>query len=380
MKRRRYQKGSLQQRKHGKRRVWAVQYYDADGHHRYHTLGRMADLTKGQAEEKQQEFMRTINGGKGESDQVRPVLMGEFVKQVYLPFQRGKWKHLTRGTSENRIMVHIVGELGNNQIESFAPTALQAFLDRKALTHSFSTVDHLRWDLSSIFDLAVAEKVIPVNPATHLYTPKCAKKGICRRMSVDEAETALNAAEGRERLILHLAILSGFRPGEMFALRRNHVAHDRSSVEVIQRVYRGRMDDPKNGEFRSVAIPPRTAGLLREWLDTAVDPEPEAWVFASETRRTPLWRDNLLRRYIRPALEKVGLGWVDFKVMRRTHASLGHEVKVDPKVSADQRGHGIGVAIIDYTKSSLQQKATAAKKLENAILGRKRTRMAKKAS
>jgi hypothetical protein len=37
---------SLQERRHGKRRVWAVQYYDAEGHHRYHTLGRMTDLTK----------------------------------------------------------------------------------------------------------------------------------------------------------------------------------------------------------------------------------------------------------------------------------------------------------------------------------------------
>ena len=52
-----------------------------------------------------------------------------------------------------------------------------------------------------------------------------------------------------------------------------------------------------------------------------------------------------LRRHIRPALAKVKLGWVDFKVMRRTNASLRHSAKVDPKVSADQRGHGIGVSI-----------------------------------
>ena len=39
-------------------------------------------------------------------------------------------------------------------------------------------------------------------------------------------------------------------------------------------------------------------------------------------------------------LEKGRLRWVDFKVMRRTNASLGQDAKVDPKVSADQRGHG----------------------------------------
>jgi hypothetical protein len=112
--------------------------------------------------------------------------------------------------------------------------------------------------------------------------------------------------------------------------------------------------------------------------DYAAIIEPKAWVFASENRETPLWRDNLLRRHVRPALEKVGLGWVDFKVMRRTNASLGHGAKVDPKVSADQRGHGIGVSLDVYTSSSMGQKAVAAKKLEDSVLGRKVVRMPKR--
>jgi hypothetical protein len=47
--------------------------------------------------------------------------------------------------------------------------------------------------------------------------------------------------------------------------------------------------------------------------------------------------------------------------MRATHASIGHRLKLDPKVTADQRGHGVGVAIEEYTKTSLTDKAAAAK-------------------
>jgi hypothetical protein len=52
---------------------------------------------------------------------------------------------------------------------------------------------------------------------------------------------------------------------------------------------------------------------------------------------------------------------------------------VDPKVSADQRGHGIGVALDVYTKSSMEDRATAAKQLEDSVLtkavrARKRSR------
>jgi hypothetical protein len=42
--------------------------------------------------------------------------------------------------------------------------------------------------------------------------------------------------------------------------------------------------------------------------------------------------------------------------------------KVDPKVSADQRGHGIGVALDVYTKSSIADRAAAAKQLEESVL------------
>jgi hypothetical protein len=127
---------------------------------------------------------------------------------------------------------------------------------------------------------------------------------------------------------------------------------------------------PIPGQRREVAIPPATAELLREWMETAVGPEEAAFVFASE-KGTPVWRDTLLYDHIRPKLKRVGLEWVDFQVMRSTHASLGHRLKLDPKVTADQRGHGVGVAIEEYVKTSLKDRAVAARKLEESVLGKK---------
>jgi len=223
----------------------------------------MTEFTKSQAEKQQAEFMRIINGGEeNEPGGVRPVLVTEFVNQTYLPFQRGKWKGSTKGTSENRIQFHIVQDLGSRQLESFTPTGLQAYLESKADTHGFSTVDHLRWDLTSICDLAVAEKVLTANPAKELYTPATARKGACLVMTASDVERALGAVEFREKVILHLAIFSGLRPGEILAIRRRNVAADGRYVEIEQRVYRGDLDTPKNRETRQVAVPPRTSALL----------------------------------------------------------------------------------------------------------------------
>jgi len=169
LKRRRFQKGSLQLRRRGKAKKWVVLYYDDAGHRRYHTQGA-GTMTKTAAQGLRDEFMRTVNGSEQPEDgRNRPVLLREFIDQVYLPFQRGKWKKSTQGTSENRIMHHLVKELGDGALKDFSLTGLQAFLEQKANAGlSFSVVDHLRWDLSAIFEMAMAEKVITSNPATRL--------------------------------------------------------------------------------------------------------------------------------------------------------------------------------------------------------------------
>jgi integrase len=371
LKRRRFQKGSLQLRRRGKAKKWVVLYYDDGGHRRYHTLGA-GTMTKTAAQELRDEFMRAVNGSdEPEDGRNRPVLLREFVDQVYLPFQGGKWKKSTQGTSENRIMHHIVKELGDSALKDYSLTGLQGFLEQKANAGlSFSVVDHLRWDLSAIFEMAVTEKVIASSPATRLYTPKHAPKGRTRAMTVEEVNIALGAVKLREQVLLHMAIFAGFRPGEMLALQRRHVSADASVVKVEQRVYRGDIDDPKTDPSkREVAVPPRTAELLLQWMNAAVGPEPEAYLFASE-KGTPVWRDTLMYDYIRPKLKPHGLEWVDFQVMRATHASIGHRLKLDPKVTADQRGHGVGVAIEEYTKTTVKDRAAAAKKLEREVLGK----------
>ena len=101
-----------------------------------------------------------------------------------------------------------------------------------------------------------------------------------------------------------------------------------------------------------------------------MDTSPQGLVFPSE-RGTFLSRDNFLRRNIQKKLDEIGLGWVNFQVLRRTQASLGHKEGVDPKVAADQRGHAIGVAIDTYTESDLESRLKAVTKLELALADRK---------
>jgi integrase len=371
MRRRRFQKGSLQKRKQGKRRVWVVLYYDENRERRFHAIGPASELSKGDAEQRQQEFMKAINGGPT-WETARPPLLREFLNEVYLPFYRGKWKESTRGTTENRIQHHILRDLGGNRMDSFTPVPLQQYLDGKAaIGLSRSMVKHLRWDLQSIFRLAVAERLMPTNPAVALYCPQMSAPTETRAMTAEEFNAAAEAFDIRERVILYLGCLAGMRPGELLALQRGDFGPACRTAEVRRRVYRGRLNVPKNGKFRTVAVPEQTAQIVADWLDKAVEQKPGAFVFAGETGQ-PLWRDSLLEDHFRPRLKPLGLDWVDFQVMRATHASLGKAAGADVKVQSDQRGHGLGVAMEVYTRSSIGQKSAAAKKLERSVLDRVR--------
>jgi hypothetical protein len=89
MRRRRFQKGSLQLRKRGKRRVWVVLYYDENRKRQFHEIGPASEFkTKSDAEQKQQEFMKAINGGGPTGETARPPLVREFLNEIYLPFYR----------------------------------------------------------------------------------------------------------------------------------------------------------------------------------------------------------------------------------------------------------------------------------------------------
>ena len=68
-----------------------------------------------------------------------------------------------------------------------------------------------------------------------------------------------------------------------------------------------------------------------------------------------------------PQLRSAGLEWANFQVMRRTHASLSRRAGIDPKVVADQLGHGLGVNLDVYTQSDLQQRTEAVRKLEAEV-------------
>jgi integrase len=243
---------------------------------------------------------------------------------------------------------------------------MQDLLEAKAKTLAKSVIAHIRWYLNAIFKLAMSDGLVENNPAAELRIPNRCKEGrIIRALSEEEVNQLLDALEPRERLIARLAIFEGLRPGEILALRWG--SFDGEAMRIRERVYEGKIDTPKSGKPRESALSDGTLSALQEWRDLATTLGADAFVFPSENPKAPISRRNIWARRFLPSMEKVGLEWATFQALRKTNATLSRKAGVDAKVSADQRGHGLGVSMEVYTTSDRQQKREAVNKLESAV-------------
>ena len=62
------------------------------------------------------------------------------------------------------------------------------------------------------------------------------------------------------------------------------------------------------------------------------------------------------------------MGWANFLVMRRIHATLMNELGVNGKLVADQLGHSLDVSQNVYTQSPVESRLPAVNQLEKRLL------------
>jgi integrase len=336
---------------------WEIGYRTAEGKQTTHTIHAK---TKTDAQVIANEFIAPINQARRDRQKGADMSLGAFAEHVYIPWAMREWKDSTAKTTPDRIRLYLCrGELAAVPIAKLDRSTMQDFLDRMALK-SRSTVNMVRYDLQAILRLAVADGFTPRNQAEVLKTPRTCALPNQPVMSADDVQRALAVLGLRERLFFRLAVFAGMRPGEIIALKWEDI--DGSKARVWKRIYKGTTNTPKNGKFRDVALSPAVMLDLENWRRFS-----EGYVFPSQKKATPVSYANLWRREIQPALKTIGLEWADYHCMRRTNATLMHESKADPKVAADQRGHGVNVSMAEYTHSTVAQKAEAVGKLEGRI-------------
>jgi integrase len=362
------QRGSLKvvKDRHGMK-VWRLQWRE-NGRGRTRILGRCADMSRGDAESERRKILNPLNA-RVAAAVTSPVTLRRFVEDEYLTVKTRVWKASTRSTTEQLIEKYILQDLGGRTLPSITRKELQAHLDRhaEALKLSASIVGHIRWQLKAIFEMAEADQLVVKSPANGLVMPNCKDAAPKRTITADDVLRGQLVLPIRERLIFRLAVCEGLRPGEIVGLQIGDF-HPDGTLHISRRSYGGRIDTPKSRRSRRV-IPATAAtrALIGQWLDLLKNQLPDEWLFPSETGVTPLLYTNVLRRSIRPALQKISLGHATFQVLRRTWVTEFSAAEKDPAIRAQLAGHTVDVHENEYRQPDLAAQRKAMRKLEKRL-------------
>ncbi|AJE32559.1 integrase family protein [Corynebacterium humireducens NBRC 106098 = DSM 45392] len=263
----------------------------------------------------------------------------------------------------------ITPAIGSITVAETTPGRIARFLE----TVSPGVRARARSILSQAFALAISHDAIPDNPVTKLPKGKLVPRNIVvltpddlvdLRHGVQKWQAGLvddngapskpdgrTAGRGHDLLsFVDILLATGCRPGEVAALRWCDIDFDAEtptvtvSATMVRTKGQGLFRQPftKASDVRLLALPPYAVQVLAELRSKQLDPGDSTPVFCTAvgTHRDP----DTIRNQWRRARQAAGRGdnekfnWVDFRVMRRTVATLIDELSGD-KDAAAQLGH-----------------------------------------
>jgi integrase len=358
---RRYQRGSLCKSENGE--IWYGKYYPAPGAPQKRVqLGRTSEMDEKGARTALDDIIAVLNRNPGHALGAEPVR--RFVEQVYIPqkYENGDWRKATGQEAEYLFRRSILPEIGELRCRDLKAEHLRAVLRKLAGAGlSYESVSKVRFAMGDMVKRMVAEEYLTSNIASGLNTPKTARRSdrsLLRRVTLAEYLRAWTVLEERERLAFDLVIFCGLRESEGYGLKIGDLFQP-EAIRVQRSWYKGDINPTKTDQIREVGVGAEIFERLTTWISTLPDQSKEGWVFPSERIVMPLRPDNVLRRCIHPRLAPLGLDWINFAVLRRTHSTLHEEKGTKPKIIADQQGHGLGVHLNRYVASSVAQKKEA---------------------
>lgn len=203
--------------------------------------------------------------------------------------------------------------------------------------------------LHSIFERAIIDQVIMINPCAHTVLPKFVKQPK-KAITPEQFDSLLGEIPQRYRLMVLIAIETGVRWGELAALRPVDVdletgeIHIRRVVLEVPKKITGHdkvwsiRDYPKDNEHRTIRIGDELCRDIREFM-MASGRRGEDLLFATSTG-SPISRNVFRTRVWLPAIERSGLRQrVRFHDLRGAHASWLLAGGADLKAVMDRLGH-----------------------------------------
>ena len=336
-KRRQYGSGCLLKRGRG----WAIRWRELqiapDGTKqkrlRYETLG---EVTRKQASDTLAQRMAEGNNGRTTRSHVAFWTLAAEWQAHVLPM----YKHSTQKNHRHILDKHLLPRFGDMAIAEITRQEIQAYVAHLVSNgYAPRTTDHIHDVLSAVLRTAVKWGHLQENPARDVDLPTLTNVRPKWVLTVPRAAALLEALPPLPRTMVGVALLSGLRRGELFALRWRDVDERSQCLTVREAVYEGAFSTPKTAAgLRQIPLSDAAVQLLADWRARVKRTDPESLLFSTWSGK-PISPNNVARRWIYPACETQGLRRVNWLTLRRTYSSWAHEKGVPGKVIAQLMGH-----------------------------------------
>jgi integrase len=291
--------------------------------------------------------------------------LGQFVDDTWLPSRRGTWRRNTELTV-CRFLALIKNQWGATPLDKITEPACAAWLFESAVKRSGSFLHKLRLYLRSITAEAFDRGILPRDPLRRLKKPLAAKRTDRSYLTVDEIHRIRLEMKGRDLLILDLALATGMRPGELFALKLDDVQDN--GLFIDEGYTRGRMEVPKTrASIAAVAVPAGLMTRLRVWIAEGKCRGPQDILFPSQAG-TPIHSEHWRKRILAPAAKLAGVKCT-FQVIRRTVATLSIAQGTSVKSVQAQLRHASAQTTMDvYAQIVTESQRAGAEQLFASML------------
>jgi integrase len=268
-----------------------------------------ATLAEREARKVAEEMLRPMNQGLeliGSATEFRAYVDGVYRGNV-LPLLAST----TRSNYQWVLDKYLIPTFGDRMLRDPNIMMLQKYFS--GLRKNHTTAMKVKDALASVLSIALRFGLLSKNPlvGVQIPSPRVGKR-TKPHITPEQFDALVNLISEPYSTMVYVCVLAGLRVSELVGLKWEDVHTDSLTIDA-----RGAR---------------KTFKLVRS-------DAPGDLVFQSLIKRGPMSDHNVLSRHIKPAAHKLGIGWVNWQVLRRSYATWLVEAGADPKAVQAQMRH-----------------------------------------
>ena len=316
---------------------------------------KLAPASKGEREVKKMaaELLRPMNQGLESIGSA--TFFSDYVQNTYSSTLLPLMAKSTRGRYEGIIRNYLTPAFGLKCLRDLSPLTLQQFFSSLPDSQlSYESRDKIRDVLSSVLGSAVTYGLLVKNPVEGIKLAP-GKRGNRVKPFLDPSKFMALLALIPEpySTMVYVAVYTGLGASELIGLKWGNVGAD--SITVAERYCRGDWGTPKSDASNAnIPVNPSVIERIQRLKTLTIEVKagnatrcypavkgcgPDDLVFASVKDGKPMRDNNVLVRFIKPAARKLGISFVNWQVLRRSHANWLKLAGADPKDAQAQMRH-----------------------------------------